>query len=111
MDPRGVARASVRARLVGAWADAAAVVVAWTACALAENVAVGLLWRDQFSGAWEIELGRRLVVPVAISLLAPVSIAACLVYRGAQRVADGDRRVAAWLGAAGGSWGACSASA
>jgi HEAT repeat protein len=91
---------SARERLGGAWVDASAVVVAWTACALTENVAVGLLWRDQFSGAWEVELGRRLVVPVAVALLAPLSALACLAFRGAQR-ASRDRRAAVALAVAG----------
>jgi arylsulfatase A-like enzyme/HEAT repeat protein len=102
MDPRSATLTSVRDRLAGAWVDAAAVVIAWAACGLAENVAVGLLWPDQFSGAWEVELGRRLVVPVAIAFLAPISLVACLVFRSAQRAASHDLRVATGLAMAGG---------
>ncbi|MGA2448201.1 MAG: sulfatase [Polyangiaceae bacterium] len=100
MPHHGETLASVRHRLGGWWVDAVAVVVAWAGCSFAENAAVGLLWRDQFSGSWEIELGRRIVVPVAIALLAPISVVACLVFRGAQRAAR-DRRAAVALALAG----------
>jgi arylsulfatase A-like enzyme len=59
--------------------DAAAVLAVWMGALVAENVAIGLLFRDQFSGIWELGLARQLVVPLAVVGLAP---AACLVAGG-----------------------------
>jgi hypothetical protein len=77
----------------GAWsrriADAAAVLLAWGAMLLAENVAVGFLWRDQFSGAWEIAFSRRAVFPAAVVALAPASMVLAAAWEQARRAAAG----------------------
>jgi arylsulfatase A-like enzyme len=77
----------------GVWSrrvtDAAAVLVAWAALLLAENVAVGFLWREQFSGAWEIALSRRAVFPSAVVALAPASVALALAWEQARRAGQG----------------------
>jgi arylsulfatase A-like enzyme len=62
-----------------AWAawlvDAAAVAAVWAGLLVAENVALGFLWREQFSGIWEIALSRRVMVPLAAAALAPGALA------------------------------------
>jgi len=91
-----------KSKALGVWVDSCAVVVAWGACGFAENVAVGLLWRDQFSGAWEIDLARKLVVPLAVALFAPASLVASRAFRIVLRIAaTGDRRLASVLAAVG----------
>ncbi|HSY22674.1 MAG TPA: sulfatase [Polyangiaceae bacterium] len=55
--------------------DAAAVLAVWMGALVAENVAIGLLFRDQFSGVWELGLARQMVVPLATAGLAPVACA------------------------------------
>jgi arylsulfatase A-like enzyme len=71
--------------------DAAAVVTAWAAMLLAENVAVGVLWSQQFSAAWEVSQARRLVAPMALAGLAPASLLAVGVWRLAARAQAGAR--------------------
>jgi hypothetical protein len=81
---------SVRsARIASALVDAAAVVAAWAGLLLAENVAVGYLWREQFTGGWEVALARHIVVPMALAALAPSALVAVGAWRLAVRAADG----------------------
>jgi hypothetical protein len=61
------------ARLASVAVDAAVILLVWSGAVLAENVALGFLRRDQFSGPWEISQARHLVGPIAIALLAPVA--------------------------------------
>ncbi|MGH7270605.1 MAG: hypothetical protein ACREJ3_09255, partial [Polyangiaceae bacterium] len=82
---------SARAGLSTGIVDAATVVVAWAVALLAENVAVGLLWRDQFLGPWEISLARHAAVPLTLAALAPISFAAVAVWRLALRASEGSR--------------------
>jgi hypothetical protein len=84
-----------------AFADAAAIVVAWGVALFAENVALGFLWRDQFSGPWEIAQARHVVVPIALAALAPVSVVVVVAFRIAQRAARGSRPLAGVLTALG----------
>jgi hypothetical protein len=89
----------------GAWLDAAAVVAAWAAALLLENLAVTVLWRGEFSAAWETAQARRLVPPVALAALAPASLVVVGWWRVAQRARDGSRlarRALAALGVASG---------
>ncbi len=81
--------------------DAAAVVAAWGAALLAEDVALGFLWRDQFSGPWEIALARHVVAPIALVALAPASLLVVGGFRLALRAGQGARRATAWLTALG----------
>ncbi len=83
-------------KLEAALIDAAAVVAAWGGLLLAENVAVGFLWRKQFSGAWEISLARHTMVPTALVLFAPLSLVVIALWGTAQRAAEGGR-AARWL--------------
>jgi arylsulfatase A-like enzyme len=69
------------ARFVSWLVDAAAVVVAWAALILAENVALGFLWREQFSAAWEVSFARNTVVPIAVAALAPAALAVVVPWR------------------------------
>jgi hypothetical protein len=81
--------------------DATAVVAAWGALLLAENVALGFLWRDQFSAPWEIALARHTVVPMAFAGLAPLSLLVVAAWRVAVRAAASERGAAWVLGASG----------
>ncbi|HXN33633.1 MAG TPA: sulfatase-like hydrolase/transferase [Polyangiaceae bacterium] len=83
-------------RLETALVDAAAVVAAWGALLLAENVALWFLWREQFSGGWELSLSRHTVVPMALAGLAPLSFVAVALWSAAKRAAQGARR-AVWV--------------
>ena len=89
-----------------AWVDAAAVMAAWGVMLLTECVAVLLLWPEQFSASWEYALARRLVLPIAIASLAPVSLVAVGVWEAAVR---STRRavVGRWILAVAGVGGAC----
>ena len=90
---------------VPAWSavvvDAAAVLAAWAVVLLAENVALGFLWRDQFSGPWEIALARHVVAPIALVALAPASVLVVGGFRLARSAATGHRRALACLAAIG----------
>jgi hypothetical protein len=79
--------------------DTAAVIAAWGAVLLGENVAVGFLWRKQFSGAWEFSVARHTVVPIAFVALAPVALAAAAGWWVVEEAAGEGR---------GGRRGACS---
>ena len=48
-------------RLASVGVDAALVLLIWVGAVLVEDVAVGFLFRDQFSGPWEISQARHLV--------------------------------------------------
>ncbi len=88
----------VRARLASALGDAAAVVFAWAVMLLAENVAIGFLWRDQFSASWELALARRTVLPVALAGLAPAALLFVAVWEQAIRAANGAKAARYSLG-------------
>lgn len=81
--------------------DAAAVLAAWAGLLLAENVAVGFLWRRQFSGAWEISLSRHTIVPIALVTFAPLSLVVSGLWSAATKAAEGARRAMWVLGATG----------
>ncbi|MGA7118756.1 MAG: sulfatase-like hydrolase/transferase [Polyangiaceae bacterium] len=76
-------------RLETALGDVAAVAAAWAGLLLAENVVVGFLWRQQFSGAWEISLSRHTIVPIALVTFAPLSLAVVALWAAARKAADG----------------------
>ncbi|MCL2448871.1 MAG: sulfatase-like hydrolase/transferase, partial [Polyangiaceae bacterium] len=94
-----------------AWAawlvDGTLVTAVWAGLLVAENVALGFLCRDQFSGIWEIALARRALVPLAATALAPGALAVAGAWRFA-RDAGPDRgerwlkarRILAFAGAA-----------
>jgi arylsulfatase A-like enzyme len=82
--------------------DACAVLGMWGAAIYAEDVALGFLWRDQFSGPWEIVQARHVVEPMAVVMLVPLAVATAFGWRLAQRAAHGSgaaRRTFAALGA------------
>ena len=64
-------------QLVAVLVDASVVVAAWATMLLAEDVALGLFWRDQFSAAWEVQVARSVVVPIAAGLSNPLSVGSC----------------------------------
>jgi arylsulfatase A-like enzyme len=78
--------------------DAAAIVAVWAGLLLAENVVVSLAWGEQFSGAWELTLVRRLVAPLALLGLAPLSLAVVAGWGLARCAADGSRAARTALG-------------
>jgi hypothetical protein len=83
------------------WVGASAVVAAWAALLLAESVAIGFFWREQFSAAWEVTLARNAVVPVAIVALAPLSVVAVAGWDLVRRAAGGSRAARVALAVAG----------
>jgi hypothetical protein len=83
-------------RALSVLVDAAVVGAVWTGALVAEIVALGLLWRNQFSGIWEIALARRAAVPLASAGLAPLAIAVA----GGWWVATGAERGERWAGRA-----------
>ena len=98
------ARSSAAGRpgaLEAALLDSAAVVAAWATMALAEALVVSLAWGQEFSAAWEIVQSRRLVVPMAVAGLAPVSLVVVGWWRVAGLAREGRRLAVAALGVAG----------
>jgi hypothetical protein len=87
---------------MGALLDAAAILASWAVLLLAESVAVSLVWGEQFTGVWEMSLARRAVVPVALVVLAPMSIVAAAGWTAAVRAGAG-QRAPAWGLAIGGA--------
>jgi HEAT repeat protein len=90
-----------RTRLAAALADASAVVVAWGGMLVAENVALGFLWRAQFSAAWEVTLARRTMVPIALAAVAPASLLLVAAWELARRASSGSGAARRALGVAG----------
>jgi hypothetical protein len=81
--------------------DAAAILAVWGALLLAETVALGFLWREQFSGVWEIARTRHVVVPIAIVALAPLSLVVVAGWRVARKAASGEHAAARVLAVTG----------
>jgi HEAT repeat protein len=79
--------------------DAAAVLVAWAALLLAENVVLGFIGREQFSAAWEVSFARDTVIPIALVALAPAALAVVAPWRLVCAAGRGSRR-ARWSCAA-----------
>jgi hypothetical protein len=71
--------------------DAGAVSAAWAGTVVLEGLAVPFVWGTEFSGSWEIAQVKRLVEPVAIAGLAPLSVVAVALWRLACRAAEGSR--------------------
>ena len=95
-----------RSRAAALLADAATIETGWAAALLAEVVVIAIAWPTDFSGVWEVSLARSLVVPMAILLLAPVSIAAAGLWELAGSSSRAARAaLAAVGGAAGGAIG------
>ncbi len=88
-------------RLFGS-GEASAVLVAWTTMLLAENVALGVLFRDQFTAAWELILERRSVVPLVVLALVPAVAPFGLAWSAAVAASRGSRPMRACLGLVGG---------
>src|SRR5258708_3968106 len=86
--------------------DAAAVVASWAAMLVAENVALGFLFRSQFTAAWELVLERRSVVPLVLLSLAPACVLFGVLWSLAERAARGSSAVRALLAVLGGLAGA-----
>jgi hypothetical protein len=82
--------------------DAGAVMAAWAAMLLAENVALGLLFGDQFTAAWELVLERRSVAPLTLLALAPAAAVFGGLWTVAVRAGGGDGAMRALLGVIGG---------
>ena len=70
--------------------DAAVILFVWAGAIFAEDVALGFLWRDQFSGPWEISQARHVVAPIGVALLAPLAALVAGGWRLAIRAGQGD---------------------
>ena len=55
-------------------ADVGAVVLVWIAVIAIENLIIGLVWRQQFVGSWEMAHARYYVSPIAVSALLPFAV-------------------------------------
>ncbi|MDP9035362.1 MAG: sulfatase-like hydrolase/transferase, partial [Myxococcota bacterium] len=86
-----------RGQMVSALVDAAAVVAAWAGALVAENVALAFLWREQFSGAWEVSIARHFVAPIALAAFAPVSLLVVAAFGLSERAAAGSATAARGL--------------
>lgn len=76
-------------------ADVGGVLAMWIVLLAAENVVVGLGWREQFAGTWEMAHARRYLSPLALALGLPAAI----LVVGLGRVAGArDARTAAAVG-------------
>jgi arylsulfatase A-like enzyme/HEAT repeat protein len=92
---------NLKGGVASALVDLAAVVGAWMAALVAENAAIGFLWRAQFLGPWEISLARHAAAPLALAGLGPAAFVASGVWSLALAAARGERRPACVLGALG----------
>ena len=61
--------------------DAGAVLMMWIGLLVVENLVIGLGYRAQFVGSWEMAHARYSVSPIAIACLLPVAFLAVLVAR------------------------------
>jgi HEAT repeat protein len=60
---------------VRAWArDVGGVLLAWAMVVVVEFVVIGVSCRGLFAGNWELILGRKLVGPIALAMLAPAAL-------------------------------------
>ena len=90
----------------GRWlTSAGSVLAAWALLVAAENVVVGLRYRDLFAGSWEMAVARTRVSPIALGAVLPLALVAPLAFALLAR-AEHDaraRRLVAALGAAAGA--------
>jgi hypothetical protein len=93
-------------RALSVLVDAAVIGAVWAGALVAENVALGLLWRSQFSGIWEIALARRAAVPLAAAGLAPLALATSAAWWVATQAERRERWARRALGVAGALAGA-----
>jgi arylsulfatase A-like enzyme len=74
-------------------ADVGGVVAVWIVMFAIENVVVGIGWRDQFAGSWEMAHARYYLTPIAVAFALPV--AACVVAMARLVAARNERVVGA----------------
>ena len=77
--------------LASAFVEGAAVLAVWAAALLAEDVAIGFLWREQFSGRGRSRQARHFVGPIALAALAPVALVVVAGWRLAAAASRGSR--------------------
>ena len=87
--------------LSSAFVEACAILAVWAGALVAEDVAIGFLWRAQFSGPWEIAQARHLVGPIALAALVPVAAFVVVGWRMAIAAARGSRAATTALTALG----------
>ncbi|HEX4447716.1 MAG TPA: sulfatase-like hydrolase/transferase [Polyangiaceae bacterium] len=87
--------------LPSAFVEGAAVMAVWAGALVAEDVAIGFLWRAQFSGPWEIAQARHVVGPIALAALVPVAALVVGGWRLAIAASRGSRVAAGILAAMG----------
>jgi HEAT repeat protein len=68
-------------RPLGVMADVGGVVATWVALIALENAVVGVVWREQFAGSWEMAHARYYVAPIAVACALPAAVVAVLIAR------------------------------
>ena len=77
----GMAAASTEGRGTAFVADVGAVLFAWIVVVVIENLVIGLGWREQFAGSWEMAHARHYVSPIAIAVMLPVAVVVVVIGR------------------------------
>ncbi|MDB5217885.1 MAG: Choline-sulfatase [Myxococcaceae bacterium] len=84
----------------GVMVDVGGVIGAWIGMFALENVVVGVGWRAQFAGSWEMAHARYYLTPIAVAAAVPFALAAVAVGRlVAARNERGVGAVASLIGA------------
>ncbi|MDB4997724.1 MAG: Choline-sulfatase, partial [Myxococcaceae bacterium] len=65
----------------GVIGDVGGVIGAWIVMFALENVVVGVGWRAQFAGSWEMAHARYYLTPIAVAAAVPFALAAVAVGR------------------------------
>ena len=55
-------------------ADVGAVLLAWVAVIALENLVVGVGWREQYAGSWEMAHARYYLSPIALAVGLPLAV-------------------------------------
>jgi HEAT repeat protein len=94
----GAGSNGARARALGFVTDVGGVLSAWIVMVALENFVVGLAWRAQFAGSWEMAHARYHLSPIALAVAMPAAVVTVAVAR---LVAARKERVVAALAFAG----------
>ena len=81
MSERESERGRERERMVDFVADVGGVMAMWIVMFALENVVVGVGWRAQFAGSWEMAHARYYLTPIAIAAALPLSLVAVALGR------------------------------
>ncbi len=72
---------SAHTRIADFAADVGGVLAMWIAMFAVENVVVGVRFREQFAGSWEMAHARYYLTPIAVAAALPLAIAVVLLGR------------------------------